>query len=304
MKETNTKLFNTPLETIYEVEFFQDRNKTVLKSNNLNEFEKEASNIFFIPINCKDNFSGNYDNYVKQALNHISSIKNLPFEKAFKEQNLLQYYPDKEKIYQILHSNKKLLLLDLDETLVHAEYPVEEKNMKKYDTILRFKSETESIDNINNNNEEYNEIGIYLRPGVRKFLSILNTYFNIAIFTAAEKDYTDAIIRYLDPNNDIFKFCLYRYNCINLNDLICIKDLRILGNINMNKTVLIDNNIYSFACQLNNGILINSFYGDENDVELFNVLSYLLDFILPSNDVREVNEKFFGFEKICQQLSE
>ena len=62
MKETNTKLFNTPLETIYEVEFFQDRNKTVLKSNNLNEFEKEASNIFFIPINCKDNFSGNYDN--------------------------------------------------------------------------------------------------------------------------------------------------------------------------------------------------------------------------------------------------
>ena len=127
MKETNTKLFNTPLETIYEVEFFQDRNKTVLKSNNLNEFEKEASNIFFIPINCKDNFSGNYDNYVKQALNHISSIENLPFEKAFKEQNLLQFYPNKEKINQVLHSNKKLLLLDLDETLVHVEYPVEEK---------------------------------------------------------------------------------------------------------------------------------------------------------------------------------
>ena len=99
MKETNTKSFNTPLETIYEVEFFQGRNEKVLKSNNLNEFEKEASNIFFIPINCKDNFSGNYDNYVKQALNHISSIKNLPFEKLLKS----------KIYYNIIQIKKKLI---------------------------------------------------------------------------------------------------------------------------------------------------------------------------------------------------
>ena len=94
------------------------------------------------------------------------------------------------------------------------------------------------------------------------------------------RDYANAIIRYFDPNKTIFKFGLYRYDCVNVNDLICIKDLRIIENIDMKKIILIDNNIYSFANQLNNGILINSFYGDKNDIELFNVLGYLFEYIL------------------------
>ena len=60
--------------------------------------------------------------------------------------------------------------------------------------------------------------------------------------------------------------------------------------------------MYSFAAQLTNGILINSFYENKNDCELFNVLGYLINFILPAEDVREVNEKFFNFQKILNDL--
>lgn len=291
MKETNPEMsHNNPNYILTRNTIEAKDNKNEMKNNELNEFEKEASNIFFMPINIKENFQGNYDNYIKPALNHISSLQKLPIEKALVHKN--KYNKNSEVINKVINSDKKLILLDLDETLIHAEYPIKTANINKYDTIIRFKSD-----------DEYEELGIYLRTGVRQFLSFLNCHFNIAIFTASEKVYADTIIRYLDPNKNIFKFCLYRNHCINVNDLICIKDLRIIDNIDIKKTVLIDNNIYSFSSQLNNGILINSFYDDKNDIELFNVLSYLFEYILPSDDVRKINEKFFGFEKICKEYN-
>ena len=302
MKESNPKpcIANSnpalnSLTSSTKAKIFRVNNRK--NSNALSDFEKEASNIFFLPISCQENISGNYDNYIKPALNHISSLRNLPFEKVLKDKDIsLNNQEEKEIIKDVVNSNKKLVLLDLDETLIHAEYPISENNINDYDTILRFKAENEL--------DEYHELGLYLRNGLKKFLSLLNNYFNIAIFTASDKDYADSIIRYLDPDKTIFKFCLYRSNCINLNDLIYIKDLRVIENINMKKTILIDNNIYSFSNQLNNGILINSFYGDKSDIELFNVISYLFEYILPSDDMRKVNETFFGFEKICKKYNE
>ena len=82
-----------------------------------------------------------------------------------------------------------------------------------------------------------------------------------------------------------------------------MKDLRILKNIDIKNIVLIDNNMYSFTPQLSNGILINSFYFDKEDNELDNVLNYLIEYILPANDVRKVNEDFFGFKKILDDMA-
>ena len=268
-----------------------------VKSNrSLTQFEKEASNIFFRPITIQENYSGNYDNYISKTLTHILSLKSLPYQKALANSDLYRYYPKKE-IIDTLKSNKKLILLDLDETLIHSDHDLKNKDLRDYDTIIRFKDKDEHSES-----DEYYEMGILVRNGAQKFFSILNNYFNVAIFTASEKEYADAIIRYLDPNGDLIKFCLYRDNCLNVNDLINVKDLRIIKDIDLKKVVLVDNNMYSFAPQLNNGILINSFYGDKNDVELMNVLGYLIQYIFPADDVRIINENFFGFEKIMKQL--
>ena len=268
----------------------------VKPNRTLTEFEKEASNIFFRPITIQENYSGNYDNYISKTLTHILSLKSLPYQKALSNSDLYKYYPKKE-IMDTLKSNKKLILLDLDETLIHSEHDLKDKDLRDYDTIIRFKDKDEQSES-----DEYYEMGILVRNGAQKFLSILNNYFNVAIFTASEKEYADAIIRYLDPNGDLIKFCLYRDNCVNVNDLINVKDLRIIKDIDLKKVVLVDNNMYSFAPQLNNGILINSFYGDKNDTELMNALGYLIQYVFPADDARIINENFFGFEKIMKQM--
>ena len=53
---------------------------------------------------------------------------------------------------------------------------------------------------------------------------------------------------------------------------------------------------------MSNGILINSFYYDKKDEELNNVLRYLISYIYSANDVRTINDKFFGFKQILEDL--
>ena len=81
-----------------------------------------------------------------------------------------------------------------------------------------------------------------------------------------------------------------------------MKDLRIFKNVDLKNIILIDNSMYSFATQINNGILINTFIKDRNDNELNNALDYLINYILPAQDVRKVNEEFFNFRQIMKDL--
>ena len=83
-----------------------------------------------------------------------------------------------------------------------------------------------------------------------------------------------------------------------INDKIFVKDFHIIKGIDLKYIIIIDNSTYSFAAKLTYGWnLINSFYNDKNDIELFNVLGYLLIFILKANYVRIINEQFLNFEK-------
>ena len=292
-----------------------------LFQNNL-KYEKfllEAFKLDFCPIGCNENIPGNYANYLSNTLSHIKKIKNLKFNYALESPLLYENFPI-DKIERIAMGIKKILLLDLDETLIHADFNEEFLNDEniKYDAIISFYSEnSNSKINKNDNNESnkidyenkdysnekiLNNVGIFLRPGVHNFLIETSKYFEIGIFTASVPEYANAVINYLDPDKKYIKFRLYRNNCINVGDLLRVKDLRILKNINIKNIILVDNNMYSFTPQLSNGVLINSFYFDKEDNELENVLNYLIEFILPADDVRKVNEQFFGFKKILNDM--
>ena len=309
-QECKEKLFN-PLEN----EAVSPKKYDSKCKKNLKEFKKQASKINFCPLGSRENYPGNYDNYVQSTLSHISLIQKLKFEHALEDKTIFENVPDYSN-----QSNfgKKILLLDLDETLIHADFNGEYINDKtiKYDKIIKFK-ETEA--DFEESNEEFYEkrrmklekineekeykVGIFLRKGAKQFLAEVSKYFEVGIFTASVKEYADACIDYLDPNKNMIKFRLYRNNCININDKIFVKDLRIIKGIDLKDILLIDNSMYSFAAQITNGILINSFYNDKNDIELFNVLGYLLNFIIKANDVRMINEQFFNFGQILNDLS-
>ena len=291
-----------------------------MKISTSSNSSSSETNLYFFPLPITENRAGNYDKYLRITLYHIKKIK------KYLSSNQSQCPISSQKnLENIFEKNKKILLLDLDETLIHADFFEELEENKidsnKYDAIISFyTSEDPNINNTNNNNnitdnnttddeskddsceKVLNKVGIFIRPKVKEFLEEISKYFLIGVFTAAIPEYADAAINYLDPEEKYIKFKLYRNDCINIGDLVRIKDLKIFGEENLDKIVLLDNNIYSFSNQLSNGILINSFFNDENDDELSNVRKYLIDYIFPCDDVRKINEQFFGFETILKNF--
>ena len=288
---SNDKILNNENSDLLKNEINLSEKKIKFKDNEL--IDSEISNIHFIPIHSSENYAGNYDNYVAMTLSEISHLKKVNFENILNNPSLYKYYPN-EEISLLKNSTKKILLLDLDETLIHADFNNEYVNneINKYDKIISFEDENEII-----------SVGIFIRNGLNIFLKELSKDFIIGIFTASYKNYADAIINYIDPNKNYIKFRLYRDNCIQINN-ISIKDLRILKGIDLKNVILVDNSMYSFANQLNNGILINSFYCDKNDVDLFSVMNYLKCYVNNADDIREVNKEFFSFEEFLKQLTE
>ena len=263
----------------------EDECSLVQKSNtnsieNVNNIIIKNLNLNYISI--KENFPGNYDNYIKNSLYDIYLIKN--------KSNFEKYYLN--KINLNINNNKQILFIDLDETLIHSDiYDKKSFIINNYDKILKFK-----YDNL------YYYIGINFRKNLNFFLKKVSKYFNLILFTASYKEYADVIIDYIDPENNIFKKRFYKESCINLDDNINIKDLNIFNDIDLKRSIILDNNIYSFCNNLNNGILINSFFEGEDD-DLINIYYYLDNYIKNSEDVRKVNENLFGFEKFLNSFS-
>ena len=311
MKPNIKKLFQKTLniESI-DSESKKPPTQNALKISHLEEFRNKSSKIKISPLEARENHAGNYSQYLAKTLTDISKLKDINFEYALEDQKINEGVPK-------LSFDKKILVLDLDETLIHADFE-EEFPPEEYDAIIKFKSKNDDEEEKEKNVEdtdstcgnlseleeedELHSVGIFIRKGVKYFLEEVNKYFEVGIFTASVKEYADAVISFLDPENKLIKFRLYRNNCINFNDSFTVKDLRIFKNVDLKNIVLIDNSMYSFAPHINNGILINSFINDKEDNELYNALEYLTNFILPSKDVREVNEQFFNFRQIIDGI--
>lgn len=95
------------------------------------------------------------------------------------------------------------------------------------------------------------------------------------MFTASHKFYADAVLDYLDPNNEFIQARFYRENCYMTDDGVYVKDLRIFANREMKDIVIVDNAVYSFGFQLSNGIPIIPYYNNKDDEELLHLVNYI-----------------------------
>lgn len=71
-----------------------------------------------------------------------------------------------------------------------------------------------------------------------------------------------------------------------------VKDLKIFQNRSLSDIVLVDNSIYSFAFQLDNGIPIIPFYEEPTDQEITHLMFYL-NALKEADDVRNLNRDAF-----------
>ena len=62
--------------------------------------------------------------------------------------------------------------------------------------------------------------------------------------------------------------------------------------LSLKDILIIDNNIYSFGFQLENGIPILDFLGDQNDTEMLKVM-HTLNYLKNFKDLRSENENIY-----------
>jgi RNA polymerase II subunit A small phosphatase-like protein len=193
---------------------------------------------------------------------HISSLTptNICNKLNEKDEPLL---PPKEKEFE----NKKTLILDLDETLVHSSFTPFEKN----DIILEV--DFEGI--------MYN-IYVLVRPFAKEFIINVSKYFEVVIFTASIPKYASPLLDILDKQKNI-KHRLYREQCTFINGLY-IKDLKRL-NRPLKDLIIVDNSPLAYAFNEENGLPIKTWYDDYSDNELQKILPLII-FLSNVNDVR------------------
>lgn len=120
----------------------------------------------------------------------------------------------------------------MDETLVHTLYKTNSKNLSQNDIISKhgFKDVTMIYDAqvpIRNADGSIRYLFINIRPHVMEVLKMLKKWYKIVVFTASLSTYANAILDYLDPNNEVFEGRYYRNHCYITKDRVYIKDLRI-----------------------------------------------------------------------------
>ncbi len=173
------------------------------------------------------------------------------------------------------------VVLDLDETLVHAQY----KNIK-CENIIPFC--------------QFDECDIYKRPHVDTFLDTVFTKYNVYIWTAACKSYANFVLENLLKPNQIPVRVLTRHDVMYRREQIGLYyssedtiKIKALGKLkcNLARTVLIDDTKSCFLLDRQNGIQIREFNNPElqlDDNELITML-HKLDGLSDIDDVRETN---------------
>ena len=112
------------------------------------------------------------------------------------------------------------------------------------------------------------------------------------MFTASHGCYANVVLDYLDPSRQYIHHRLFRDSCIQTEEGIYIKDLRVIANRNLNDIILVDNAAYSFGYQVENGIPILPFYDSPEDKELKHLMTYLKA-MATAKDLREINRETF-----------
>ena len=207
------------------------------------------------------------NNFVQPINPHQSAFTPTNRSKNLEQNKLL--LPQKSHEF----SNKKTLILDLDETLVHSSFVPFEKN----DIIL----------NVDFESVMYN-IYVMVRPGAIEFLKKVSKYFEVIIFTASIAKYALPLLDILDQEKKI-KYILTREHCTFLNG-IYIKELKKL-NRNLKDLIIVDNSPLAYAFDSDNGLPIKTWYEDKKDKELEKIFP-ILEFLSKTKDVRMYINKF------------
>ena len=238
-------------------------NNIVYITNNNNNNEKQVDNQIFNSYQTTNSFI----NIIKPSKRYRSLSPN-------NVKNKKKYLLPKKT------SNKKTLVLDLDETLVHScGFP--------------FVCPSDFIVQIEQDNEVH-DIYVLVRPYVEEFLEKMSQKFELVIFTASISNYANPLLNVIDRKGYI-PFRLFREHCTLINTSF-VKDLNLLGR-DLKDIIILDNNPTAYSFNHDNGFPIKSWFEDKNDDELLKIIP-ILEFLSYVPDVRDYIKKIVSQNQV------
>ncbi|KRX46152.1 CTD small phosphatase-like protein [Trichinella murrelli] len=165
--------------------------------------------------------------------------------------------------------NKKCLIVDLDETLVHSSF----KPVKNPDFVIPVE-----IDGV------VHQVYVLKRPYVDEFLQQISANFECILFTASLAKYADPVADLLDRWG-VFRSRLFREACV-FHKGNYVKDLNRLGR-DLKHVLIVDNSPASYAFHPDNAVPVQSWFDDLHDTELLDLLP-LLDKLATADNVYTV----------------
>lgn len=167
---------------------------------------------------------------------------------------------------------KPLLILDLDETLIHA-----------------------TADKIGDNFDfSVYQYFVYLRPGLAAFLAQCAAHFQLAVWSSASDDYVQAIAQHIFPAGIAPVFVWGRSRCtrfrlpeVDEHGILSLdyaskyefaKRLKKVSRrgFNLKRVLIVDDTPEKVSQHYGNAIYIRPFTGSKDDTELGRLASYLL----------------------------
>jgi len=172
----------------------------------------------------------------------------------------------------------KLLVLDLDETLLHARGRSEpELPWPPQRRVAHFR--------------------VYLRPGVHEFMAeALDSFAAVGVWTSASTEYALAMLERIVERRRL-RFVFTRDRCEQrqdptLRESYWRKDLGVLDGFGFDQRqiLIVDDKPRGLELQTSNLVQIMPFLGDPDDRELSKLSAYLRE-LGEAEDVREVNKR-------------
>ena len=172
-----------------------------------------------------------------------------------------------------------LLVLDLDETLIHARY-----------------SELDRQPNFTFNNYYF-----YKRPYLDEFLAECSNYYDLAVWSSAGDIYVQEVVRNIIAKSIRLEFswgesklvCSYSSEPWKM-DVQYLKDLRkvVQKGFALDRILIVDDDPEKLQRNYGNAIYVNKFYGAKNDRELLMLTEYLKT-LYNVGDVRKIEKRYW-----------
>ena len=300
--ELNNKLIFNISDNISQIKLLsQDSYKLV------NDIIESIHKYIIVNININKNldkinlFLYLYNNFYKKDISYLDSKniteieelfnKNIFKVDEFQNRNILNDFNCINND-DYIENNK---YNEIDTKIPYLKFPCK----KEYTLILDL---DETMICFKCSKEQQNVGNIHIRPGLEIFLEIIKEFYEIIIITIGTREYANVILDLIEKKNNTkyFDGRLYREHATKIGNKY-IKDLSKIGR-DLSRTLIVDNNPHSFKFQHENGILINSYYGEKNDDKaLIELQKILIKIYKEKIDVRESISKYK--EEIIQKVS-